>query len=48
MRLVPRNHHLTELLARASHNLIDISELLVELFTGFPASLATARPWATT
>jgi uncharacterized protein len=43
MRLVPRNHHLTELLARASHNLVEISELLVELFTGFPASLATAE-----
>ena len=43
MRLVPRNHHLTELLARASSNLVDISELLVELFTGFPASLATAE-----
>jgi uncharacterized protein Yka (UPF0111/DUF47 family) len=42
MRLVPRNHHLTELLARASHNLVDISELLVELFTGFPASLPVA------
>jgi uncharacterized protein len=42
MRLVPRNHHLTELLARASHNLVEISELLVELFTGFPASLPVA------
>jgi uncharacterized protein len=42
MRLVPRNHDLIELLARASHNLIEISELLVELFTGFPASLASA------
>jgi uncharacterized protein Yka (UPF0111/DUF47 family) len=39
MRLVPRNHHLTELLARASQNLVEISELLVELFSGFPGSL---------
>jgi uncharacterized protein len=43
MRLVPRNHHLTELLGRASNNLVDISELLVELFTGFPGSLPTAE-----
>jgi uncharacterized protein Yka (UPF0111/DUF47 family) len=43
MRLVPRNTHLTELLARASHNLVDVSELLVELFTGFPASLPVAE-----
>jgi uncharacterized protein len=42
MRLIPRNHHLIELLARASHNLVEISELLVELFTGFPASLPVA------
>jgi uncharacterized protein Yka (UPF0111/DUF47 family) len=43
MRLVPRNTDLTELLARASHNLVEISELLVDLFTGFPASLPIAE-----
>jgi uncharacterized protein Yka (UPF0111/DUF47 family) len=43
MRFVPRNHHLTELLAGASHNLVAISELLVELFTGFPGSLPLAE-----
>jgi uncharacterized protein Yka (UPF0111/DUF47 family) len=39
MRLVPRNHHLLDLLAQAAHNLVEISDLLVDLFSGFPASL---------
>jgi hypothetical protein len=42
MRLVPRNRQLTELLARASQNLVEISDLLVTLFEGFPASLPIA------
>jgi uncharacterized protein Yka (UPF0111/DUF47 family) len=42
MRLVPRNPQLIELLSRASHNLVEISNLLVELFAGFPASLPVA------
>jgi uncharacterized protein Yka (UPF0111/DUF47 family) len=43
MRLVPRNHHLIELLAKAAQNLVAISDLLVELFSGFPASLPIAE-----
>jgi uncharacterized protein len=43
MRLVPRNHHLIELLARAAQNLVEISDLLVDLFSGFPASLPIAE-----
>ena len=43
MRLVPQNRQLIELLARASHNLVEISDLLVELFEGFPASLPIAE-----
>jgi uncharacterized protein Yka (UPF0111/DUF47 family) len=43
MRLVPRNHQLIELLARAAQNLVEISDLLVDLFTGFPASLPIAE-----
>jgi uncharacterized protein Yka (UPF0111/DUF47 family) len=43
MRLVPRNHHLLELLAEAAHNLVEISDLLVDLFSGFPASLPVAE-----
>jgi uncharacterized protein Yka (UPF0111/DUF47 family) len=43
MRLVPRNRQLTELLARASQNLVEISDLLVGLFEGFPASLPIAE-----
>ncbi|HEY1479637.1 MAG TPA: DUF47 family protein [Gaiellales bacterium] len=42
MRLVPRNPQLIELLSRASQNLVEISNLLVELFAGFPASLPVA------
>ena len=43
MRLVPRNHHLLELLTRASNNLVEISDQLVELFSGFPGSLPIAE-----
>jgi uncharacterized protein Yka (UPF0111/DUF47 family) len=43
MRLVPRNHQLIELLARAAQNLVEISDLLVDLFSGFPASLPIAE-----
>ena len=43
MRLVPQNRQLIELLARASHNLVEISDLLVSLFEGFPASLPIAE-----
>lgn len=43
MRLVPRNHHLLELLAQASRNLVEISDQLVDLFSGFPASLPIAE-----
>jgi uncharacterized protein len=43
MRLVPRNHHLIDLLAQAARNLVEISDLLVELFSGFPASLPIAE-----
>jgi uncharacterized protein Yka (UPF0111/DUF47 family) len=43
MRLVPRNHHLLELLAQTAQNLVEISDLLVDLFSGFPASLPVAE-----
>ena len=43
MRLVPRNHHLIELLSQAAQNLVEIADLLVELFSGFPASLQVAE-----
>jgi uncharacterized protein Yka (UPF0111/DUF47 family) len=43
MRLVPQNRQLIELLARASHNLVEISDLLVSLFEGFPATLPIAE-----
>ena len=43
MRLVPQNRQLIELLARAAHNLVEISDLLVSLFEGFPASLPIAE-----
>jgi uncharacterized protein len=43
MRLVPRNHHLIELLSQAAQNLVEIADLLVELFSGFPGSLQVAE-----
>jgi uncharacterized protein Yka (UPF0111/DUF47 family) len=43
MRLVPQNRQLLELLARAAQNLVEMSDVLVDLFTGFPASLPLAE-----